>query len=115
MKPNRSLSKEGQEMYDNIMDHLRKYDLYQEIDASLVFMTAIWWQNYLSAVDGIEKNGTVVYYDSGHQQVSPNISNLAKAQSELNRLFDKLGIGESSRQSLKLMAASDAYDPMENL
>lgn len=111
----RKLNEEGQQMHDNIMAHLRRNDLFQDIDSSLVFMTAVWWQNYLTALDGIEKHGTVVYYETGHQQVSPNVSNLVKAQSELNRLFDKLGIGESARQKLKIMEAPDGEDPMENL
>lgn len=111
----RDLSSEGQEMYDSIMEHLRKHDLYQDIDRTLVFMAAVWWQNYLEALDGVKKNGAVVYYESGHQQVSPNISNLMRAQSELNRLYDKLGIGEGARQKLKVMESVDGYDPMNDL
>lgn len=109
------LDRDGKLFYRRLSEYLSTNDLIQDIDSLLVYQAAKWWEIYMISVRGVEKNGTTVVYSTGHQQVSPDISNMTKANAALAKLLDKLGVGESARQKLKMGTGGDDSDPMDDI
>lgn len=114
-KPPGPLNKDGKKFYDDIANYLVANDLIQDIDALLIYQAAKWWEVYMVSVKGVQELGTTVVYASGHQQVSPNVTNMMKAHVAFNKLLDKLGVGEAARQKLKIGAAVEGHDPMDEI
>jgi P27 family predicted phage terminase small subunit len=114
-KPIGPLNKDGLKFYNDICKYLIANDLIQDIDGILIYQAAKWWEIYIASAKGVERNGTTVVYASGHQQVSPDVTNMMKAHVAFNKLLDKLGIGEAARQKLKMGTGSDEKDPMDNI
>jgi len=109
------LDKESLKFYNNLCKYLIDNNLIQEIDSVLIYQAAVWWGIYLVSVKGVQENGTTVTYPTGAQQVSPYVTNMSKANMALSKLLDKLGVGETARQKLKMGTGSDAHDPMDDL
>ena len=109
------LNKDGQKFYNDLCKYLNYNDLIQDIDAILVYQAAQWWQIYITSVKGVEERGTTVTFASGHRQVSPDVTNMTKANASLAILLNKLGVGEAARRSLKMGTGSSEKDPMDSL
>lgn len=109
------LKPEGQKFYNDVCVYLINNDLLQTVDSLLIYQAAQWWEIYLTSVHGVRKNGTTVVYKSGHQQVSPDVTNMVKSSSVLNRLLDKLGVGEQARMKLRMGSGGLEEDPMDSI
>ena len=113
-KPPAKLQGTGSAFYDEVCTYLIDNDLLHKVDTALVYQAAKWWELYLRSAEGLKETGDFVEYASGHTQIHPNITNMAKSQQALNILFKKLGIGEEARQKLKIMEGNE-HDPMDDI
>lgn len=109
------LTENGKRCYDQVGSYLIKNSMLQKVDTMLLYDLAIWWDQYLIAVNGVRENGTVQTFPNGTRQVSPDVTNLKQAHSAMNALFKKLGIGEEARQKLNMGEVGGGSDPMDEL
>jgi len=114
-KPPATLTTTGKQIYKQLSEYLRESNLLHKVDALLIYQAAVWWEQYIKAIEGIRKHGPTQFYPkTGMRQTSPEMSNLKQAQTALNVLFKKLGIGEEARQKLNIIEGAE-YDPMDDI
>jgi len=96
----------GIKIFNDIAIHVNRHSPLYNIDSYIVGQAAKWMEIYIHALEKIKqrtttkKDGFVMEYSSGAMQISPYVTLADKAEQNIRRYFEVLGIGPKSRENL---------------
>lgn len=111
------ISDDAKKVYCELARHVNRVKALWDIDHMAIGQAATWivfWRENINSA----MNNPVQTFDSGVQQISPQIVAIEKAESRILKYFEILGIGPKSRESIGLFKSSggsEESDPVQQL
>lgn len=116
--PEAYLTEDHLPYFNAIVKHLQDNDAIQAIDSYVISQCAYWLWIYRKAAEDITEFGTIQKFPrTGAIQISPYVTNLSNAQSNLEKCFKLLGMTPEAREKLASfqVEAKQDDDPIAKL
>lgn len=108
------LSDRGKQFYADLVKVLDDQNLIQDLDTSILFITANTWDNYLTAVESIKTDG-LTYKMGGFIKQNPAFRMMNDCQIAFRACVSELGLSPRARKMLKAITlqAGEEESPLE--